>query len=165
MSTPTIVRTRTPAKHTPKPRFRPDIQGLRAVAVLAVVANHLFGFPAGGFIGVDVFFVISGFLITGQLFREHHKQGRISFADFYRRRVRRIFPISTVVIIVTVAASFVIYLTARAQTVAVDGIWALFFAGNWHFAFLGTDYWANTGSISPLQHYWSLAVEEQFYLV
>jgi peptidoglycan/LPS O-acetylase OafA/YrhL len=66
--------------------FRPDIQGLRALAVLAVIADHMLAYPSGGFVGVDVFFVISGFIITSMLLREHKKSGRISFADFYRRR-------------------------------------------------------------------------------
>ena len=103
--------------------------------MVAVVANHLFGFPAGGFIGVDVFFVISGFLITGQRYRKHQQQGR-SFADFYRRRVRRIFPISTVVILVTVAASFVIYLTV---VVVLSLTWAIYdTAGNPSIAYFSS---------------------------
>ncbi len=150
---------------TTKKRFRPDIQGLRALAVVVVILNHLFGWPAGGFVGVDVFFVISGFLITGLLYREHERTGRISFVDFYRRRVKRIIPIATIVIVVTVAISFVVYFTARAQSILNDGVWALLFASNWHSAFQGTNYWADDGTVSPLQHYWSLAVEEQFYVV
>lgn len=160
------MRTRGPDPSTTvKKGFRPDIQGLRAVAVLAVIADHLFGYPLGGFVGVDVFFVISGFLITGLLLREHTKTGRISFVDFYKRRVRRIMPLAVLVLAVTVAASWVVFATGRAKSVTEDGIWAFLFAGNWRFAAAGTDYMNSDGPVSPLQHYWSLAVEEQFYVV
>ena len=148
-----------------KKAFRPDIQGLRALAVAVVVLNHMFEWPVGGFIGVDIFFVISGFLITGHLLREYRTTGRISFADFYRRRVRRIFPVSTLVLLVVVGAGWLVYLSARAQDITLDAIWAFVFAANWHLAADGTNYWANDGTTSPLQHYWSLAVEEQFYFV
>jgi len=156
----------TPAATTAAKRaFRPDIQGLRMVAVVAVILDHLFGWPSGGFTGVDIFFVISGFLITGHLHREHQKSGRISFADFYRKRIRRIMPVATLVLAVTVAASFLIYLPSRAIGVVGDSVWAFLFSANWHFALDGTNYWANDGLESPVQHYWSLAVEEQFYVV
>lgn len=148
-----------------KKPFRPDIQGLRALAVVAVILDHLLAWPGGGFVGVDVFFVISGFLITSHLYREHQKHGRISFADFYRRRVRRILPIATLVLALTVGAGFALYLATRAYAITVDALWALFFAANWHFAVDGTNYWANDGIVSPLQQYWSLAVEEQYYFV
>ncbi|WP_286343632.1 acyltransferase family protein [Frondihabitans sucicola] len=154
----------TSVRPVPK-RFRPDIQGLRMLAVVAVILDHLLAWPSGGFVGVDVFFVLSGFLITGLLYREHQKTGRISFAGFYRRRARRILPISALVLAVTVATSFAIFLPARAKTITVDALWSLLFAGNWHFAAVGTNYFASDGTTSPLQHYWSLAVEEQFYLV
>lgn len=88
--------------------LRRDVQGLRAVAVLAVIANHAVGWPAGGFLGVDVFFVISGFIITALLLRESDRTGRISLAEFYRRRVRRIMPASVLVLVVTVGASWVL---------------------------------------------------------
>lgn len=149
----------------PSPRSRWDIQGLRAFAVLAVVANHVWDWPRGGFVGVDVFFVISGFLITGLLLREHDRTGRISFSGFYRRRVKRILPASLLVLAVTVAASWFVFNVARWQATAVDGVWALFFAANWRFALQSTDYFAHDRPVSPLQHYWSLGVEEQFYLV
>ena len=148
-----------------KKPFRADIQGLRTVAVLAVIADHLLGYPAGGFVGVDIFFVISGFLITGLLLREHEKNGRISFADFYRRRVRRIVPVAVIVLAATVAASWALFPAARAKTVTLEGLYALFFGANWHFAATGTDYMQAEGPVSPLQHFWSLAVEEQFYVV
>ncbi|MDO7881038.1 acyltransferase family protein [Salinibacterium soli] len=144
---------------------RSDIQGLRALAVTAVILNHLVGWPAGGFVGVDVFFVISGFLITGHLLREHDTEGRISFAAFYARRVKRILPMALVVLAVTVAVSFVVFNEVRSRGVLVDAVWALLFSANWQLVAEGADYFAATSAPSPLEHYWSLGVEEQFYLV
>jgi peptidoglycan/LPS O-acetylase OafA/YrhL len=145
--------------------LRPDIQGLRALAVLAVIADHTFAYPHGGFVGVDVFFVISGFLITGLLLREHERKGRISFTDFYRRRARRILPLAVLVLITTVAASWALFNGGRAMKVTEDALWSLVFGTNWHLALIGTDYMQSDGVVSPLQHFWSLAVEEQFYVV
>ncbi|MDR6174428.1 peptidoglycan/LPS O-acetylase OafA/YrhL [Nocardioides zeae] len=144
---------------------RRDIQGLRAFAVTAVVLDHLLGWPHGGFVGVDVFFVISGFLITGILLREHERTGTISFVGFYRRRAKRILPASILVLAVTVALSYALVGRLRADSIATDGLWALFFGANWRFTTQATDYFAANGPVSPLQHYWSLAVEEQFYFV
>lgn len=148
-----------------KTRKRQDIQGLRAIAVVAVILDHLLHWPTGGFVGVDVFFVISGFLITGLLLREHDKTGTISFQGFYLRRVRRIMPAAVTVLAVTVGVSFLLFNVARAQQTVTDAIWSFFFSANWHFAAVGTDYFQASGPISPLQHFWSLAVEEQFYFV
>ncbi|AYN58717.1 thioesterase [Arthrobacter phage Peas] len=153
------------ATKAPGRNKRLDIQGLRAVAVLAVVVNHLFGFPGGGFVGVDIFFVISGFVITSLLLREHDRNERIDFVTFYKRRVRRIMPASLLTLVVTVAAAYLIFLPGRASSILTDGIWSLLFAGNWRFATNGTDYWAQDTPVSPLQHYWSLGVEEQFYFI
>lgn len=99
---------------------RRDIQGLRAIAVTAVIADHLLGYPTGGFVGVDIFFVISGFLITGLLLKEHRRQGFIDFGSFYRRRVRRIIPVALFALAVTVASTFIIFNAARAEGVLVD---------------------------------------------
>src|SRR5699024_6131552 len=110
------------------------IQGLRAVAVLAVIAAHVFGVPAGGFVGVDVFFVISGFLITGLLLREADRTGTISFRKFYERRAKRILPAAIVVIAATVVASLVLLGRSGGRDVAIDGLFSTFFAGNWRFA-------------------------------
>lgn len=155
----------TTKSSTKPPTYRADIQGLRAVAVVVVILDHLFGWPAGGFIGVDVFFLISGFLITGLMLREHQKTGRISWVGFYKRRVRRIVPAATVCLVVVVAASYLIYLTSRFDSIKDDAVWSFFFMSNWHFAAIGTDYLGADGPVSPLQHFWSLAVEEQFYIV
>lgn len=148
-----------------KSGFRRDIQGLRAVAVLAVIVNHAVGALTGGFLGVDVFFVISGFIITALLLREVERTGRISFLGFYKRRVKRILPAATLVLVVTVAASYILIGGERARQIAGDALAATFFVSNWRFAAAGTDYWADDGTTSPLQHYWSLGVEEQFYIV
>lgn len=144
---------------------RRDIQGLRALAVIAVISDHLVHWPSGGFVGVDVFFVLSGFLITGLLLREHDKSGSISFADFYRRRIRRIMPAATVVLATTAGVSFLLLNASRGQQILADSVWAFFFSANWHFAAVGTDYFQASGLVSPVQHFWSLAVEEQFYFV
>ncbi len=148
-----------------KSTFRPDVQGLRTIAVLAVIADHLFHWPSGGFVGVDVFFVISGFLITSLLLREHEKTGRISFVGFYRRRAKRILPIALIVIVATLTAAYFLFNEARFWQTMWDALWAALFSSNWGFAIQGTDYFGSTQAVSPLQHYWSLAVEEQFYLV
>jgi peptidoglycan/LPS O-acetylase OafA/YrhL len=144
---------------------RGDIQGLRAIAVLAVVADHAFAWPSGGFVGVDVFFVISGFLITGLLLRERERSGTISFTGFYRRRIRRIMPAAVLVLIATVIGTNYILGASRLSSVVWDAITAFFFSANWRFAITGTDYFQASGPVSPLQHFWSLSVEEQFYFV
>ena len=155
----------TTAGAAPAPGFRADIQGLRAVAVLLVLLSHYFEQPAGGFIGVDVFFVLSGFLITGLLLREHDVTGRISLRGFYARRARRILPVGVLVIAVTSAVSYLLLVGGRAQQVLTDALWATGFAANIHFQRVGTDYFQDERPPSPLQHYWSLAVEEQFYVL
>ncbi|MBY4127362.1 acyltransferase family protein [Rhodococcus fascians] len=149
----------------PRRSARPDIQGLRMIAVVLVVLSHLFGWPRGGFIGVDVFFVVSGFLITLSLLDTYERTGRISFSNFYRRRIRRIVPAATLVLVVTVVASYFVFAETIVKAVAYDAIAAFFFSANWRFAIGGTDYFTADSFVSPLQHYWSLSVEEQFYFV
>ena len=150
----------------PKPARRADIQGLRAVAVALVVADHvgLRGVP-GGFVGVDVFFVISGYLITRQLLREAWGTGRVRLAHFYARRARRILPAATAVIIAILGVAAATQSFADLGDIGHDALWSSFFLANVHFASVGTDYFAAHAGASPFQHYWSLAVEEQFYLV
>jgi len=145
--------------------FRPDIEGLRAIAIGAVLLFHA-GIPGmdGGFIGVDVFFVISGFLITGLLVRDIAKSGRVDFASFYARRARRLLPAALVVVAVTVAASYFILSSVDFPPVAGDGTAAALYVSNYRFALTATDYFAQDVPPSPLLHYWSLGVEEQFYL-
>jgi peptidoglycan/LPS O-acetylase OafA/YrhL len=152
--------------HVPALRsFRPDIQGMRAVAVLLVVLYHA-GVPflPGGFVGVDVFFVISGYLITAHLLGELWATGRVSFASFYARRVKRLLPMATLVILVTLAATWIVTSGLQARELAVDSLWAGLFAMNIRLASEGVDYQAADGGASALQHFWSLAIEEQFYL-
>jgi peptidoglycan/LPS O-acetylase OafA/YrhL len=146
-------------------RYRADIQGLRAVAVLAVIANHLAGWPKGSFVGVDVFFVISGYLITGILVREFEARRTISFRGFYARRIRRILPAGLFVIGATVCATRVLAGIDRYHFAAKDAIAAVLFVANWRFAQTGVNYFNQALPPSPLQHYWSLSVEEQFYFV
>jgi peptidoglycan/LPS O-acetylase OafA/YrhL len=144
--------------------FRPDIEGLRAVAVLFVIANHL-GWLGGGFVGVDIFFVISGFLITGLLREELERTGRVSFVGFYRRRARRILPAAVCVLLVTNLVAHQLFLANRADQTSGDSLWALGFLANVHFATVGTQYFQADRPPSLVQHYWSLSVEEQFYLL
>jgi peptidoglycan/LPS O-acetylase OafA/YrhL len=161
--TPVLGEIGTPSGDRP---FRPDVQGLRALAVALVVIYHA-GVPkvTGGFVGVDVFFVISGYVITGLLLRERARTGGTSLLGFYARRARRILPAAALVIAGTTIASFY-YLgfVTGAQDAADAGAAALFVA-NFHFITLGTNYETAQALPSPLQHFWSLAVEEQFYLV
>lgn len=135
------------------------------IAVLTVFASHLWGLPPGGFIGVDVFFVISGFLITGNLLRSAETGPNVSFKTFYWNRVRRIVPAATVVLIVTYLASTIVFLPFRSEQIGVDALWAFVFLSNWRFAIEGTDYFTANNAVSPIQHYWSLSIEEQFYFV
>ena len=154
-------------------RFRGDVEGLRAVAVLLVVFDHLQvpGFR-GGFVGVDVFFVVSGYLITSLLAAEYAKQadandgyGSISIPGFYLRRARRILPAALTVILAVVVASRLLLNELRVEQIQHDALWALFFGSNLNSINQATDYFAAGLAASPFQHYWSLAVEEQFYLV
>lgn len=135
------------------------------VAVLTVFTFHLFGWPRGGFIGVDVFFVISGFLITGNLLRMAESRGNVSFRRFYWNRVRRIIPAATVVLVLTYVAAVLVFLPFRAREVGVDAFFAFIFMSNWWFANQATDYFGAGDALSPIQHYWSLSIEEQFYFV
>jgi peptidoglycan/LPS O-acetylase OafA/YrhL len=144
---------------------RLDIQGLRALAVILVIANHVTGWPGGGFVGVDVFFVISGFVITSSLVRERSKTGSISLVEFYKRRVRRILPAALTVTVVTVGVSFVLFGKARFEALLLDALSATFFSANWRFIATGTDYLHAGEELSPMQHFWSLSIEEQFYFV
>jgi peptidoglycan/LPS O-acetylase OafA/YrhL len=163
---PAATAPAAPAREPEHSRFRPDIEGLRAVAVLAVVAYHA-GVRAvpGGYVGVDVFFVISGFLITRNLCGELWRTGRISFSRFYGRRVIRLLPASTVVVLATLAAAWHWMSPLVAKAVSIDALAAVAYGINVRLAIQGTDYLAADREPSPLQHFWSLAVEEQFYVV
>jgi peptidoglycan/LPS O-acetylase OafA/YrhL len=146
--------------------MRREIQALRGVAVLVVVVFHLWpGVLPGGFVGVDVFFVISGFLITGQLWREARRCGRVSLSGFWARRAKRILPAALVVLA---------FCTFATKAIVPETQWDQFFGEiaastayveNWHLAGAAVDYQALDDAPSPVRHFWSLSVEEQFYLV
>jgi peptidoglycan/LPS O-acetylase OafA/YrhL len=148
-----------------KAGFRPDLEGLRAIAVSLVLLYHA-AVPGlgGGYVGVDVFFVLSGFLITGLLLRELESTGGISLSSFYARRLRRLLPAVALLIVVTVVASVAVLPPLRAGEVAADGVAASLYASNIRFALQATDYLQSELAPSPLLHLWSLGVEEQFYL-
>jgi peptidoglycan/LPS O-acetylase OafA/YrhL len=147
-------------------RRRDDIQGLRAVAVLLVVLDHAgVPFVRGGYVGVDVFFVLSGFLITAILLSRAAAHGRVSLREFYMRRARRILPAAALTLVATDVVAYHLLNFVRARQVVSDSIWASLFTANVHFARQGSDYFAQGQPPSPLQHFWTLAVEEQFYLV
>ncbi|MEP2153382.1 MAG: acyltransferase family protein [Roseobacter sp.] len=144
--------------------YRRDVDGLRAVAVLSVVLYHAFGAPfSGGFVGVDIFFVISGFIITSILMQQF-ADGRFSLLDFLERRVRRILPPLFLVIAVSMILGIWFYLPGDLTTLGVSAIWALLFLANFFFL-IEIDYFAAPPDSYPLLHLWSLAVEEQFYVV
>jgi peptidoglycan/LPS O-acetylase OafA/YrhL len=159
-------RSTAAAGGKPKQReFRPDIQGLRALAVGVVVFYHLYpSLMTGGFVGVDVFFVISGFLITGHLLREYRKTGRVGLLEFWGRRAKRLVPAAALVLTVTwVASRLLLPATRLADTAAQIRASALYYE-NWQLAWNAVDYLKSDSAASPVQHFWSLSVEEQFYL-
>lgn len=133
---------------------------------MSVVAYHLDPHWApGGYVGVDVFFVISGFLITRHLLREVAERGRISLPEFWANRVRRILPASLVVIVVTMAAAWLWYPIDTVERLSSEGLSATWYFQNWALAAQAVDYSAADNAASAVQHFWSLSVEEQFYLV
>ncbi len=159
----------SPGKANPKPPkegFRPDVEGLRAVAVGAVLLYHAgVPFAPGGYVGVDVFFVISGFLITGLLLRELEKTGTVSLARFYSRRAKRLLPLTVVVLGAVVLLSWLLFDPVRMDEVSLGVVASGLYVMNWLLAARATDYFAAGLQASPVQHFWTLAVEEQFYLI
>jgi peptidoglycan/LPS O-acetylase OafA/YrhL len=144
--------------------FRPDVEGLRAVAVVAVVLYHAgLGIP-GGYVGVDVFFVLSGFLITRQLTGAVASKGIRAIPTFYAHRIRRLLPAAAVAVIATVVAARVWAPVLQVRGIATDAIFTTFYSLNYRLASFGTDYQHVGLAASPLQHFWSLGVEEQYYL-
>lgn len=154
------------SRQSAQKHFRPDIEGLRAVAVLGVVMFHA-AVPGvgGGYVGVDVFFVISGFLITGLLWREVSGSGSVRLRKFYGARARRLLPASATVGVITMVASIILLPPLRVPTVLYDGIASALYVGNYWFILDNINYFADSLTPSPFLHYWSLGVEEQFYLV
>jgi peptidoglycan/LPS O-acetylase OafA/YrhL len=146
--------------------LRPEIQALRAIAVLLVLIYHLW--PAsipGGFVGVDVFFAISGFLITSHLLREVDRTGRVSLTAFWARRARRLLPAALLVLAFCAIATLLVVPHHRWEQYFGDIRASTVYAQNWHLADVAVDYFAAENLPSPVRHYWSLSAEEQFYLV
>ncbi len=157
----------TSAAPTPPPSgMRGDIEGMRAIAVGMVLLYHAqVPLVVGGFAGVDVFFVISGFLITALLIREIDRSGTISILGFYARRARRLLPAATVVLLfVAICGPFILSASVRAD-LGRDILGSTFYVVNWVLAARSVDYLAEDNQASVLQHYWSLSVEEQFYVL
>jgi len=145
-------------------KYRPEIDGLRAVAVLPVVIAHA-GVPGlpGGFLGVDVFFVISGFLITSILLSDL-RQGAFSWAAFYERRARRILPPLGIMLVLAIPAAWALMTPSQLQDFGQSILATIAFAANIYF-WITKDYWAEAAEVTPLIHLWSLGIEEQFYLL
>ncbi|HZP28662.1 MAG TPA: acyltransferase family protein [Acidimicrobiia bacterium] len=170
MPTDTLDDQRTGRRSDEAPRavfpHQPALDGLRAVAVLAVIAYHLgYGWAAGGYLGVDAFFVLSGYLITSLLLVEYAAGGRIDLTAFWARRARRLLP---ALLLVLTAVSVWAALELRPDQLGNlrgDGLATLFYGANWRFVASGQSYFDVFSSASPLRHAWSLAIEEQFYLV
>ena len=145
--------------------YRPALDGIRALAVLAVFAYHLdVPWLRGGFLGVDAFFVLSGYLITGLLLDEHAATGRIDLGRFWTRRARRLLPALFVVVGVVAIWTSISAVPFELGLRRTDLLWTLFYGANWHFIATGQDYFAQFASASPVLHTWSLAIEEQFYV-
>lgn len=154
-------------RNTPDPRsFRGDIEGLRAIAVGLVLLHHAH-FPGvtGGFAGVDIFFVISGYLITSGLLKEVQATGTVSIPRFYARRARRLLPAASLVLVFTAVVGLFVLTRNALADLASDVLTATFYVINWALAGRAVDYLAEDSAPSPLQHYWSLSVEEQYYVV
>ncbi len=160
-------RDRSP-EHAEPSRFIPHVQGLRAIAVLAVVLYHFWpGRVTGGYVGVDIFFVISGFLITGHLMRELTATGAVRLGQFWARRARRLLPASLLVLLFCALVAMSPYLTpTSALPNEVQEILAsTFYVENWFLALNSADYLNHSGDPTTVQHYWSLSLEEQFYVL
>lgn len=145
--------------------YRPQLDGLRTLAVYFVLIYHCgVGVLGGGFIGVDVFFVLSGFLVSNVILSEIDQNGRLSLSNFYARRVRRLLPAAVLMVMVTSLLYLVIAGYLQRLEVVSDARAALLYYANWHFLIESNDYFAQAQAPSPFLHFWSLSIEEQFYL-
>ncbi|EGQ3504339.1 acetyltransferase [Staphylococcus pseudintermedius] len=146
------------------PRYMPGLDGVRAVAVIAIIIYHLNPqWLSGGFLGVDTFFVISGYLITSLLLTEYHYTGKIELMSFWLRRVKRLIP-AVLFLVMGVIVLSLIFMPTEIQKVRADSIAAIFYVSNWWYIMQNVDYFEQF-AVQPLKHLWSLAIEEQFYLV
>lgn len=146
------------------PRYMPGLDGVRAVAVIAIIIYHLNPqWLSGGFLGVDTFFVISGYLITSLLLTEYHNRGKIKLMSFWLRRVKRLIP-AVLFLVMGVIVLSLIFMPTEIQKVRADSIAAIFYVSNWWYIMQNVDYFEQF-AVQPLKHLWSLAIEEQFYLV
>ncbi|GAB0298185.1 acyltransferase family protein [Staphylococcus pseudintermedius] len=146
------------------PRYMPGLDGVRAVAVIAIIIYHLNPqWLSGGFLGVDTFFVISGYLITSLLLTEYHNTGKIKLMSFWLRRVKRLIP-AVLFLVMGVIVLSLIFMPTEIQKVRADSIAAIFYVSNWWYIMQNVDYFEQF-AVQPLKHLWSLAIEEQFYLV
>ena len=146
--------------------IRGDIQGLRAVAVLLVLIYHVWPSAlTGGYIGVDVFFVISGYLIVGSLVKELEREGRVALLDFYRRRAKRLMPAALTVLSVVLVATVFFLPQARWEDTFFQVVSSALYVQNWYLSWASVDYLAAENAPSPILHYWSLSIEEQFYIL
>lgn len=163
---PTLTVKTAEASAPSRSSFRPELQGLRALAVGLVLLFHLWpNHVSGGFVGVDVFFVVSGFLITGHLYRELSSTGTIALGKFWARRVMRLLPLAfTVLVFSVIAMLFFVPQTVWGMNVR-QILGSLFYVENWVLAADSVDYMAAENEPSLVQHYWSLSIEEQFYIV
>src|SRR5690625_4917418 len=164
MSTQTTQTQETSAPS--RSAFRPELQGLRALAVGLVLLFHLWpNQVSGGFVGVDVFFVVSGFLITGHLYRELSSTGTIGLSKFWARRVMRLLPLAFTVLIFSLVV-MILFVPETVWDMNVRQILgSLFYVENWVLAADSIDYMAADNEPSLVQHYWSLSIEEQFYVL
>ena len=154
-------------------KYRPEIDGLRAIAVLSVIiyhagfeiniSNQIYKLLPGGFLGVDIFYVISGYLIT-YLILEKIKNNTFTFTDFYERRIRRLLPILFVVILSSIIAGYILMMPNQLKDLSGSAISSLLFLSNFWF-FLTDNYFADESLLKPLLHTWSLSIEEQFYII
>ena len=154
-----------------KPQYRPEIDTLRALAVIAVIIYHakiyLFGnlIFQGGFLGVDIFFIISGYLITSIILKELIEKESFSFKNFYEKRVRRLFPALLFIMLVSIPFSWIYLYPIDLVNFSKSILYSLGFGSNFYFHFSGLEYGSPEGLLKPFLHTWSLSVEEQYYIL
>ena len=154
-----------------KINYRPEIDGLRAVAVIAVIFYHaqinILGYQPfkGGFIGVDIFFVISGYLITSIILKELITTGTFSFLNFYQRRIRRIIPALLFVMLASLPFGWIYLLPSSFIDFSKSILYSIGFSSNFYFHYSGLEYGTIDGLFKPFLHTWSLSVEEQYYII